>query len=280
MVLRLILVSIVAGLGATPPTESEVGDWSHTVQIWLDARLSEWCVCLPLNEPALRAPAPANQVAPLDDEWLAFFDEEPTLQAPAPAPARNSDTEKVADGGLDALDDELRAFFGEEPAVVLPDPIEDAVAAERAFEAIVDEMVAVFSQGETGSRAAVAETLVQDSATRQAEVDELERAYVEAEAELAKALTDPIVSTPAMTLLPAREDKARELGDEFDLGPAPGPTQTAETIGTPALALEEAPPVGHPAAADPLRDAVRLTRQAALAWMNVLHGPALAALPD
>ena len=102
MVLRLILVSIVAGLGATAPTENEVAGWSRTVQTWLDARLADWSVCLPLNEEALPPPplAPADLgVVTLDDELLALYGEESALEAPAPSP----EPKATADAGLATL---------------------------------------------------------------------------------------------------------------------------------------------------------------------------------
>ena len=67
MVLRLILVSIVAGLGATPPAENDLANWSRTVQSWLDARLADWSVCLPVNElapPPLPLPPPTSALRP------------------------------------------------------------------------------------------------------------------------------------------------------------------------------------------------------------------------
>ena len=70
MVLRLILVSIVAGLGATPPAENEIADWSRTVQSWLDAPLPTGVsACRRTREPSLPLPLPLplpsrNSVSP------------------------------------------------------------------------------------------------------------------------------------------------------------------------------------------------------------------------
>ena len=114
MVLRLILVSIVAGLGATPPAENEIADWSHTVQSWLDAQPCDWSVCLPPNggPSPLPAPSPALAelgIATLDDELLALFGDEPVLAAPAPSPEPKATT----GAGLATLDDELAAVLVE-----------------------------------------------------------------------------------------------------------------------------------------------------------------------
>jgi hypothetical protein len=277
MVLRLILVSIVAGLGATPPAENEIAGWSRTAQAWLDARLADWSICLPPNEGAfpLPPPAPADLgLATLDDELLALYGDEPVLEAPAPSP----EPKATADAGLASLDEELAALFSEEPVAVVPPPIEDARTADRVFDAVVDEIAAGFSQCEDEPVAPVSRTLAPDLVASQAEIDELERAFVEAED--TEAYTFTIVPAPAVTALPVVEDEFLEPGIDFDHGVAPGSSRPTDEIGPPAPAIEEAPAAFQATTCDPLLDAVRLTRDAAYAWMNLLQSPAIATLPE
>src|SRR4051794_33828257 len=112
MALRLILVSIVAGLGMTPPEEHELAAWTLSVQTWLEARCAVIGDQLNLTGEAFASVA----------------------EAPAPVP------------GYGALVDELLAEIADElvdaegPAqVVNPD-----IAADHAYEKVVDEMVAEF----------------------------------------------------------------------------------------------------------------------------------------
>jgi len=275
MVLRLILVSIVAGLGTTPPAENEVAGWSRTVQSWLDARLAEWSVSLPPNEAVLPPPPPALAepgAATLDEDLLALFGDEAALETPAPSP----EPKATADAGLATLDDELAALVGDEPAAIVPPPIEDAQSADRLFDAIVDEMVADFSQPEPAAPVTPAPAL--DLVASQAEVDELERAFVEAES--AGAFADTLVPAPVVMALPVGENEFLEYGDEFDLGVAPESNRVADEVDLPAPAIEEVPAASQPTSCDPLGEAVRLTRDAACAWMNLLQSPAIVTLPE
>ena len=115
MVLRLVLVSLVAGLGVSPTAGGELADWSCAVQTWLDAQLAQWNT----EEPPVGGP-------------LA-----PVAEAPA------------ADAGAEILDEELSALWEGAPVSVETSESEAeavAAAADRAFASIVDEMVADFSQ--------------------------------------------------------------------------------------------------------------------------------------
>ena len=205
-----------------------------------------------------------------------LFGEEPALEALAASP----EAKATADADIATLDDELAALFVEEFAAAVPPPIEDAGAADRLFDAVVEEIVAEFSRGEAEPAATVTATptLGPDLVSGQAEVDELERAFVEAEN--AERSANTIIAAPAVTALPVGEDEFLESRDVVDFGVAPGSIRPADEIGPPAPVIEEAPAVSQPTACDPLLDAVRLTRDAAYAWMNLLQSPAIATLPE
>ena len=164
---------------------------------------------------------------------LALFGEEFALEAPAPSP----EPKATADADLTPLDEELAALFGDEPAAVVPPPIEDSQAADRVFDEIVDEMVAEFSVGEDKPEAPVTFTPEPAFVSGQAEVDELERAFVEAQ--IAEAQTPTTVPAPATTWLPVDEDAFVEYGDDFNLGVAPGPSRLADEVVPPAPVVEE-----------------------------------------
>jgi hypothetical protein len=247
MVLRLVLVSIVAGLGVTPPAESEVAGWSHTVQTWLDARLAEWNVTQTSNEEAAA-----------------------------------SDSVPAADLDVAALERALTAEFGEQPGetAAVPGPVVvDRAGADAEFEAIVEEMVAEFSIDET--EPATTEVTVPVVTNAQAQAEELEAEIVEAELDAGE--TSRSVSAPAMATLPAGEDELCEIADGCDLAPCIEMTREATERATLAPGDEEAPAgcvTAAPTVGSPLRHAVRLTRDAVYAWINLLQSPALVTVPQ
>ena len=138
--------------------------------------------------------------------------------------------------------------------------------------------MADFSQPEAGPAAPVTPAPGPDLVTGQAEVDGLERAFVEAES--AEAFTNNKVPAPAVTALSVREEERLEFGDDVDFGVAPGSSRPADETGPPVPAIEEAPAAPQATTCDPLRDAVRLTRDAAYAWMNLLQSPVIVTLPE
>jgi hypothetical protein len=253
MVLRLVLVSIVAGLGVTPPAESEVAGWSCTVQTWLDARLAEWNVTQP------------------SDEGTAVS---PSLPA--------------ADLDVAALERALMAAFGELPGegetAAVPGTVAgDRPGADAEFEAVVEEMVAEFALDEsepaaTEVRLPAVPAVVTDA---EAHAEEIEAEIVEAELDTGE--TSGTISAPAMATLPAGEDELCEVADGYELPPCI--EMTREPAERTALAPrdEEAPAgcvTAAPTPGSPLRHAVRLTRDAVYAWINLLQSPALVTVPQ
>jgi hypothetical protein len=254
MVLRLVLVSIVAGLGATPPAESEVAGWSRAVQVWLDARVAEWNLAPArdgcISTPPTGVPATDLDVAALERELMAVFAAEPVVEQAAAAPASTGQ-------GQSDLD----------------------------FAAVVEEMVAAFSQVAAEAPApepkAPAPPAPSSATIVADEAEALEAEIVEAE--LAGGDSISTVAAPAMATLPAGEDEWLAIADEFDLFPAFEPVREAPLAVVPPTTPEEAPAATTavtPPAGNPLRDAVRLTRDAVFAWLNLLQSPALVTVPQ
>jgi hypothetical protein len=240
MILRLVLVSMVAGLGVAPPAESEMAAWTQRVQIWLDAGLDAWAISTPpegsseaaATEPARAIPGPET----FDDELWALTEELP--------PADENNEGKAAPAG-DAAD-----------------------SPDARFQAVVDEIVAQFAR----------------EAARRDEVVEVEVDENEAIAAL---------TSPSMATLPAGEAEPFELCDDADLdrvladewhapaetavvaAPAPAPAPAVEPTSDEALAEQEPAPAPE---RNPLGHAVRLTRDAVSAWMNVLQSSALVSI--
>jgi hypothetical protein len=258
MVLRLVLVSVVAGLGMSPPAEHEVAGWSRTVQTWLDARIAQWNGTQPRHE---------------DD------------------PVGSSEPELAADCDVAAaLERALMAVFGELPETALAVPAPVAVAPgedDRDFEAVVEEMVADFSEDDTEAGArevqAPAVVAVEMDEEVEVEVEDLEAEIAAAELEAGAASRNLLA--PSMATLPTGEDESFTIADDFELGPGAELTLQASEPTAPAW-LEDEVPAGCPAAvptptaSNPLRNAVRLTRDALYAWINLLESPALVTVPQ
>jgi hypothetical protein len=265
MVLRLVLVSIVAGLGVSPPAENELAAWSRSVETWLDAQLAEWNRPALLEEGATATPAVASVAVPSDEPVLA--------SAPAPAPANASApalsvSETEATPASDTDDAELDALLADDPVTIEPAPIvvkADAPApapeGPSEFDAVVEEMVADFVRVDASSP---------------------DQGLSEAGAE-----NDGTAAT-ALVSLPAAGYELIELYDDLYPGLAFELNRQSEGIATSASAsaTESTPAVAEvlplPAAPmDPeavpsqLGQAVRLTRDALHAWMNLLQSPAI-----
>jgi hypothetical protein len=86
-----------------------------------------------------------------------------------------------------------------------------------------------------------------------------------------------------MASLPAGEDELFEIAGDCEPGPGTEWTCQAAEPMAPARRQEEAPAdraTAAPTAGNPLRNAVRLTRDALFAWINLLQSPALVTVPQ
>jgi hypothetical protein len=261
MVLRLVLVSIVAGLGVSPPAEDELAGWSRTAQTWLDARLAEWNATQPLD----RSESVASSVL-----------------------AEDFDVAALESAVIDA-------FSALPEAVAVPGSVAvDRAGADVDFEAVVEAMVADFAPDATGTKPVASEVEAPVWSNAAARAEELEAEIIEAEldageravevgvAELDAGETNWCVPAPAMATLPAGEDVLFDSSDDCELllhqGAGTEWTQKAAEPADPAPLAEEAPvsrDTAAPMADNSLRHAVRLTRDAAYAWWNLLQSPAL-----
>jgi hypothetical protein len=251
MVLRLVLVSLVTGLGVSPPASAELAGWTRTVQTWVDARLAEWIA----QEAQDDETGATGDEAPVADSGLAITDEDlaalyvfemeldlalasTTDEEAAPAPAADSGL-VIADEELDALfvlevevDLALASTTGEEaaPAVAAPDLQGPSASDEdRAFDAVVEEMVGDFAQPETPVEVAEAAAIFEPY-----------------------PLCDDLY--PGLAYELNRQAEGLDTAEVDAPPPGPAPRETA---------------------GNQLSTAVRLTRDAVFAWINLLQSPAL-----
>jgi hypothetical protein len=277
MLLRLILVSIVAGLGASPPAESDLAGWSQTVRSWLDGRIAEWVVLEGPNTEVVVG-APGGEDAPSLEELIG----ELTDQSP----------DEVVLAGTEAS-----------PGPNAPPAVEasiDAEAARRAFEAIVEEMAAEFSSGR-GALVVVTPTVPGPGIDQDA-IDQLDETFddeelatggqvaIEAGGAIAATVVDSTLSDEALALVDDVYPGLAYAAD-FETEPsletaAPAPTPTPGSVlvsdGTdddPREAASEEGAIPH-SAGNPLGRAVGLTREAVYAWLNLLQSPAIVTLPE
>jgi hypothetical protein len=241
MVLRLVLVGIVAGLGFSPPAESELAGWTRSIQIWLDAQ-----------------PAESNARTPLVvDEVVfnAFAVEGPAVVTGGPqASASQDEADELA-----ALDLEFESIRQDEPATVQPAPIGDVAVEEGlAFDAIVEEMVADFARvaSATGEQAPKVE-----------ESDDEELALADAlDMEWAAPSTEVAAAEPLA------------VGDDLYPGEAFALNHDAEGLDAPAAPGVTDAEAGA-SAGNQIGNAVRLTRDALFAWLNLVQNSAIVTIP-
>jgi hypothetical protein len=265
MMLRVVLVGIVAGLGISPPSESELTGWTRSVQTWLDAGLlafnaedltgedqgaGEDAVDAPTADdviPEASTPAPAKVAMPLSDaDDLSEDDDQPA------APVASEDDDQPA--APVAVTDE------DEEATT---PTGDSAAAEAvAFDAVIDEMVADFSRAEVRPRPTA---------------DDLAGLDFDDAMEL---VAGAIANVPAQPRADpeTKGDQPLEIDDE--LYPGEAYVLNREADGLPDSAQvspdrESEDAAGHASADRQLNHAVRLTRDAVYAWINLLQSPAI-----
>jgi hypothetical protein len=254
MVLRLVLVGIVAGLGVTPPAESELSGWTRSVQTWLDAQLVEW-----------------NARGLLNEEERAF---DSAAEAPAAnetttkVPARDAEEDALADLDFETLVDATADEFAGEPAADEPARIDEKKSAEAeavAFDAVVDEMVADFSKVEVADKATPAAPIVDEADALDLEL-----------AETLDLVTRAIDAAPskAETVMQGTDYQPLEVGEDLYPGEAYVLNRDAEGLGASAP-IGGIDAVGGVTTGNQINQAVRLTRDAVYAWLNLLQSPAI-----
>jgi hypothetical protein len=233
MGLRLILVSVVAGLGLSLPNGDDLDAWSLRVRDWMVEKLAEW-----------DAPEPGEGGASI---FEADALESTTTE---PAPATPSIRAEPTGAGFDAVQEEMLAGFAADSTPISPAseglPDENTVATINAskpepdFDGIQEEIVAGFLAD-----------LVPDALA----------------AEAAPAAAKP---EPAEAPKPA----SLEDSDELYAGLADRLNREAEGIGAEPVTAAVAP------RSEQWAQALRLTREAAFAWANLLNAPAVVSIED
>jgi hypothetical protein len=251
MMLRVVLVGIVAGLGISPPSAGENSGWTRKAQTWLEAGL------LALNGPELPDEDDSAREALAESEPAGPDDTAPVVSAD------DEPASDLADAVYLSEDEDV-------PAVTVSESTVTAEAAEAlVFDAVIDEMVAEFSRAEV-SPPALADV------KPALPVDALD------DFDLGLDLDDTMeFVAEAIATAPARSEatpaasayEPLELDDEL----YPGETYVLNR-GEPAPAVQEVESEGSTGSASTekqLGNAVRLTRDAVYAWINLLQSPAI-----
>jgi hypothetical protein len=239
MGLRLILVSAVAGLGLSLPNGDDLDAWSLRVRDWMVEKLAEW-----------DAPGPEEVAASFFD--ADAFDSTATDLAPAPAPAAPSNRAEQTGAAFDAVQEEMvpELAADPDPTPVAPAPAgllaENTAASiqppalEPDFDGIQEEIVAGFLADDAP------DALAPESALAEAEP---------------KPATDdaPKLASPERT-----DDLVEDLADRLN--------REAEGIAAEAATAAVTP------RSEQWAEALRLTREAAFAWANLLNAPAVASI--
>jgi hypothetical protein len=231
MVLRLMLVSVVAGLGISPPAGNELAGWMHSVQTWVNGQIAGWDA----------------------RELLDKVAEDADVAGPA------------ADLSPEALIDELMAELADQPASDEPARTEGedtTTSADRAFERVVEEMVADFSPDE----AANPTPADREPAPQADEPTDTE------EASLAERPSEVEVAMPSSET----DDASLDVGDDLYPGLACTLNRQSDGLGEPATVTAPTTATdGDAPTGNQLNHAVRLTRDAVYAWIHLLQSPAL-----
>ncbi|MFO0950381.1 MAG: hypothetical protein U0835_04380 [Isosphaeraceae bacterium] len=249
MALRLVLVSAVASLGLTLPTGGQVLGWKESAQMWVSSKLAEWDAQMPVDE---RAFAPADSSPPAAGTQLAG----PTSPASPKHDLETCYVDEATDAWMSLLSGRSHDHLSERPVL--------AAAPEPAVET---SAVVVFEPIEPTEDlyAGVAYAL-----NRDAEGLNLPRFL-------------PVAARPAPKPRPTPTFEPIEVGDDLYPGVAYALNRGAEGLNLEAgIPSQRASSVAHsPTRQKPAPGgsrfsvAVRLTREAMIAWASVLHGPAV-----
>jgi hypothetical protein len=247
MALRLILVSMVAGLGVAPPSESELASWAHSVQVWTEARLAEWDGRQPLAGVKFEADAAAPEAEP----------------------------------GFQALLDELWSELADEPEPDAPAGIDEpTVSADLVFDAVVDEIVAEFARDVIAPPAPLPGPSTLATSQALVEPDRSEAEVQDDPADSSLETSEKVVMTGPLVEAEVQGPQYEpfDVGDDLYPGLAYSLNFDADGIDEP-LQADIVDPIATVSDGNQLRDAVRLTRDAVYAWMNLLQSPAIVAIP-
>ena len=258
MALRMVLVSFVASLGLSLPTSDDMSRWTKSTHVWLDTKLAAWDARMPSGTQA-----------------FVYYAESdfPDRIAMSESPKSGSSTNAVADNDLADLEDIVADDFPVEEAPKAESPT-PAMISDADFATAMNDVVAIFT-ADSASNAPKQEAVVAAETPKTIETEpgagisdrlaeqmaalfETETACLLKSSEPASPLFEPMVVAENLD-----NDFAYELNRKSD------GRELHET------AVSISPNESDPAAGDRIIRAVRLTREAALAWANLLHAPAV-----
>ena len=260
MALRMVLVSFVASLGLSLPTSEDMGRWTKSTRNWLDSRLAAWDARMPSGTQAFVYYAESD-----------FPDTAAVNESPKPA----SEAETTAEKNLADLEDVLGDDFNEE-ATLATETTTPAIISDADFAAAMNDVVVTFTADlapATTTPAAVAVAVAETPKTTEVEpATEISDKLAEEMASLFKTETQNLMesSKPAPPLFEPMV-VAENLDNDFayELNRKSDGRELHE------IAVSPSSTESTPATADRVIRAFRLTREAALAWANLLHAPAV-----
>ena len=308
MAVRMVLVSLVASLGLSLPTSDDFHRWTSSTHEWLDTQLAAWDSRMPSGtqafvyyaegefpeaaavvEPQVKAEsesvvaAPEAIAAPEIAEEEVFYDvedpkTEPTLSPVVTETIETPKTEPtlspVVTETIEAPKTEptISPVASEKVETPKTEPTLSPVASDRDFELAMTDVLAVFAtdrasvdvENEAVATATpaptepVAQEVISDRlAEEMVALFEMENRCLVNPAEPARGTENIAVSDEI------NRDATQELNGKADGGEAQQEAVAAE------------PAEGDNARARRIIQAVKLTREAALAWANLLHAPAV-----
>ena len=274
MGVRLILVSVVAGLGLTLPTTKQVTSWKGSAQSWMSARLADYDARMPADEKAFiyvadTSPFPDDQP---DAHTVAATKERPAPAASAIAPKAASIAPEALAAGIETptapMDlDDIEALTASPAGEILDVAFEEAQSETlKVFAADRESLIVLPAPAANLAAAVEPETIsttmdLNDSDDMQEGLAYLFQVETTNTADRPGAIenTAPEVCEdlyPGMAYALNRESEGLNPSESNDRRPA---ARAVETVNSNTS----------------LNQAVKLTREAVYAWANLLHAPAV-----
>lgn len=260
MAVRMVLVSLVASLGLNLPNSDDLNRWTRPTHVWLDTQLAAWDARMPTGTQAFVYFAESDVPEPAAVRQVA---------EPAVSPVT-----VVKDAPAD-LEDVFAEVFpsGEAPAA---EPTAPALVSDADFAIAMTDVVALFTvDSNADAEIAATETAIASEPTKDAKEELVPEISDQLAAEIAA-----VFETETECLLKSSEPAeptfeplvvAVDLSDDFayELNRLSDGRELHDSL--PATVREEA----NSTRSDRIVHAFRLTREAALAWANLLHAPAV-----
>lgn len=246
MVLRLILVSLVAGLSFDMPTRRDLDTMARSAQHWVKTRLAEWDPQAPsdyetyvlVTDPApttLPAAAPAPVTVP-DDEFASVLNDNVALFAQDELAGTTREMDQFVKSS-----DQLAAV---EPSksFAIDLPTEPAMAVSEEWIATDITEIAFEGWAEEATPSNPVDAAVADP------VPQLDLAF--------EGVIEETVINFALDATTLAKSERSSDNDSLEVESIPSAIETSRTENR-------------------LTNAVRLTREAVVAWASLLHGPAV-----